>query len=102
MLASTVLSLESFQDTDFSIFASYFAFRGALKRYGRVKKIGLPQRYRLFFRAFDTKELKAIVILWLGFPRKEKAKNDCYQVFIKMVEGGSFPDSLDELMGNGE
>lgn len=71
-------------------FASYFALTGALKRYGRVKKMGLPQRYRLFFRAFDTPELKAIVILWLGFPRKEGAKNDCYQMFTKMVEGGKF------------
>jgi toxin YhaV len=38
-------------------FASHFALTGALKRYGRVKKMGLPQRYRLFFRAFDTPEL---------------------------------------------
>ncbi len=87
-------------------FASYFALTGALKRYGRVKKMGLPQRYRLFFRAFDTPELKAIVILWLGFPRKEGAKNDCYQIFTKMVERGTFPDCLDELIakseGNGE
>jgi toxin YhaV len=78
-------------------FASYFALTGVLKRYGRVKKMGLPQRYRLFFRAFDTSELKAIVILWLGFPRKEGAKDDCYEVFSKMVAGGTFPDSLNEL-----
>ncbi len=79
-------------------FASHFALTGALKRYGRVKKMGLPERYRLFFRAFDTPELKSIVILWLGFPRKEGAKNDCYQVFTKMVARGTFPDSLDELI----
>lgn len=79
-------------------FASHFALTGALKRYGRVKKMGLPQRYRLFFRAFDTENLKAIVILWLGFPRKEGAKDDCYQVFTKMIERGRFPDSLDELL----
>jgi len=79
-------------------FASHFALTGALKRYGRVKKMGLPQRYRLFFRAFDTPELKSIVILWLGFPRKEGAKDDCYQVFTKMVARGTFPDSLDELI----
>jgi toxin YhaV len=68
----------------------------------RVKKMGLPQRYRLFFRAFDTPELKAIVILWLGFPRKEKAKNDCYEVFTKMVAVRTFPDSLDELIAEAE
>jgi toxin YhaV len=79
-------------------FASHFALTGALKRYGRVKKMGLPPRYRLFFRAFDTSELKAIVILWLGFPRKEGAKDDCYQVLTKMVARGTFPDSLDELI----
>ncbi len=82
--------------------ASHFALTGALKRYGRVKKMGLPERYRLFFRAFDTPELKAIVILWLGFPRKEGAKNDCYQAFTKMVERGTFPDSLDELIAEPE
>ncbi len=83
-------------------FASHFALTGALKRYGRVKKMGLPQRYRLFFRAFDSPELKAIIILWLGFPRKEGAKNDCYQVFTKMVARGTFPDSLDELIAETE
>ena len=83
-------------------FASHFALTGALKRYGRVKKMGLPERYRLFFRAFDTEDLKAIVILWLGFPRKEGAKDDCYQVFTKMIERGTFPDSLDELLAENE
>ena len=42
------------------------------------------------------------MILWLGFPRKEGAKNDCYQVFTKMVERGTFPDSLDELIAQPE
>lgn len=79
-------------------FASHFALTGALKRYGRMKKMGLPERYRLFFKAFDTEQLKVIVILWLGFPRKEGAKNECYQVFTKMIERGTFPDSLDELL----
>ncbi len=82
--------------------ARHFALTGALKRYGRVKKMGLPQRYRLFFRAFDTPELKAIVVLWLGFPRKEGAKDDCYEVFTKMVARGTFPDSLDELIAEPE
>ncbi|MUG97792.1 type II toxin-antitoxin system YhaV family toxin [Scytonema sp. UIC 10036] len=82
--------------------ASHFALTGALKRYGRVKKMGLPERYRLFFRAFDTPELKAIVILWLGFPRKDGAKDDCYEVFTKMVARGIFPDSLDELIAHCE
>ena len=78
--------------------ASHFALTRALKRYGRVKKMGLPERYRLFFRAFDTPQLKAVVVLWLGFPRKEGAKDDCYEVFTKMVTRGTFPNSLDELL----
>ncbi|MBN3925186.1 MAG: type II toxin-antitoxin system YhaV family toxin [Nostoc sp. NMS4] len=42
--------------------------------------------------------MKVIAILWLGFPRKEGAKDDCYEVFTKMVARGTFPDSLDELI----
>lgn len=78
--------------------ASHFALSGPLKKYGRVKKMGLPDRYRLFFRALQTPERKAIFILWLGYPRKAGDKNDCYKVFRKMVERGDFPESLDELM----
>ncbi|MEA5552373.1 type II toxin-antitoxin system YhaV family toxin [Anabaena cylindrica UHCC 0172] len=47
-----------------------------LQKYGRLKKMGLPERYRLFFRVF--KEQKIIIILWLGFSRKEGDKKDCY------------------------
>lgn len=79
-------------------YASYFALTGALKSYGRVKKMGLPKRYRLFFRAVQTPDHKAVFILWLGYPRKEGDKNDCYKAFSKMVEKGEFPDSLDELI----
>jgi toxin YhaV len=81
-------------------FASYFALQGALKQYKRLKKMGLPNRYRLFFRVFDTPERKAVVVLWLGFPRKEGAKDDCYTVFTKMVMRGEFPDTIDALLGN--
>lgn len=79
-------------------FASHFALTGVLKKYGRVKKMGLPDRYRLFFRALQTQEHKAIFILWLGYPRKEGDKNDCYKVFTKMVNQGNFPDSIDALI----
>lgn len=79
-------------------FASHFALTGSLKKYGRVKKMGLPARYRLFFRALKTPEGGAIFILWLGYPRKVGDKNDCYKAFRKMVEQGDFPDSLDDLL----
>ncbi|NDJ22001.1 hypothetical protein GS682_10200 [Nostoc sp. B(2019)] len=38
--------------------------------------------------------------LWLGFPRKEGDKKDCYQVFTKKVENGEFPQSIDELLSH--
>jgi toxin YhaV len=76
-------------------FASHFILQKPLQKYGRLKKMGLPERYRLFFRAF--KQQKIIIILWLGFPRKEGDKKDCYQVFTKKVSKGEFPESIDEL-----
>lgn len=76
-------------------FASYFVLQKPLQKYGRLKKMGLPERYRLFFRAFG--EQKIIIILWLGYPQKEGDKKDCYQVFTKKVENGEFPDSINDL-----
>ncbi len=77
-------------------FASHFSLRKPLQQYGRLKKMGLPQRYRLFFRAFA--ERKIIIVLWLGFPRKEGDRRDCYQVFSKMVTNGKLPDSYESLV----
>jgi toxin YhaV len=53
---------------------------------------------RLFFKVFDTAEMKAIVILWLGYPRKEGDRNYCYTVFTKMVDRGEFPEHVTELI----
>ena len=83
-------------------FAAHFALTSALKRYSRMKKMGLPGRYRLFFRVFDTVEMKAIVILWLGYPRKEGDKNDCYKVFTKMVNRGDFPEDMSKLISGSD
>jgi toxin YhaV len=55
--------------------------------------MGLPQRYRLFFRAFA--ERKVVTILLLGFPRTEGDRRDCYQVFSRMVANGKLPDSYE-------
>lgn len=84
--------------------ASYFALRKPLDKYSRLKKMGLPNRYRLFFKVFTQQ--KVIIILWLGFPRKEGDKKDCpkgyrfayYRVFAKMVQKGQFPLSLKDLI----
>ena len=77
-------------------FASHFVLKKPLQKYGRLKKMGLPNRYRLFFRAFKDK--KIIIILWLGFPRKEGDQKDCYQVFSKKISQGQFPDSFKSLL----
>jgi toxin YhaV len=77
-------------------FASHFALRKPLQKYGRLKKMGLPQRYRLFFRAFADQ--KVIIILWLGFPRKEGDRQDCYQVFARMLANGMLPESYESLL----
>ena len=76
--------------------ASYFALRKPLDKYSRLKKMGLPNRYRLFFKVFPQQ--KVIIVLWLGFPRKEGDKKDCYRVFAKMVKKGQFPLSLKDLI----
>jgi toxin YhaV len=77
-------------------FARHFSLRKPLHQYGRLKKMGLPQRYRLFFRAFADR--KVIILLWLGFPRKAGDRRDCYQVFSRMVANGKLPDSYESLV----
>lgn len=77
-------------------FASHFALKKPLQKYARLKKMGLPERYRLFFRAF--KKQKVIIILWLGFPRKEGDKKDCYQVFYKKLYSGELPEDINTLI----
>jgi toxin YhaV len=76
--------------------ASYFALRKPLDTYSRLKKMGLPNRYRLFFKVFPQQ--KTIIILWLGFPRKEGDKKDCYRVFAKMIKKGQFPLDLKDII----
>jgi toxin YhaV len=79
-------------------FASYFALKRPLQKYSRQKKMGLPAPYRLFFRVF--KEANTIIIFWLGFPRKEGDKKDCYYVFSKLVSKGEFPEDMETLSTN--
>ena len=79
-------------------FAPHFALKGSLRHYGRLKGMGLSDRHRLFFRAFESGDRKVLIILWLGFPRKQGDKNDCYEVFSRMVSNGDFPDTLEKLL----
>lgn len=82
--------------------ARRFALKDDLRGYSRLKGMGLSSRYRLFFRAFEQGEQREIVILWLGFPRKEGDKNDCYAVFAKMVASSTFPESMEALIAECE
>ncbi|WP_126390181.1 type II toxin-antitoxin system YhaV family toxin [Pseudanabaena sp. ABRG5-3] len=76
-------------------FAPQFALKGALRHYGRLKGMGLSDRYRLFFRAFESGGRKVLIVLWLGFPRKE---GDKYEFFSRMVHNGDFPENLEQML----
>jgi toxin YhaV len=78
-------------------YASLFALTGPLRRYGRLKGLGLPDRYRLFFRPFEAGDRRLLLILWLGFPRKAGDRNDCYAAFSRMVQRGEFPEDWPSL-----
>jgi toxin YhaV len=73
-------------------YASRCALSGPLRRYGRLKGLGLPDRYRLFFRPFEAGGQRLLLILWMGFPRKDGDHNDCYAAFSRMVRRGDFPE----------
>jgi toxin YhaV len=79
--------------------AAFFRLRKDLKKYRRLKKMGLPERYRLFFKAGNIDNKKVIVVLWLGYPRREgDKKNDCYEKFKRKLASGIFPEDLAELV----
>ena len=65
----------------------------------RVKRHGLPDRMRLFFK-FSTTH-KVIVFSWLNDAdtlRKDGASSDPYAIFRRMLEAGNPPDDFDDLM----
>ena len=69
----------------------YTAFR-------RVKK-GMPDRYRLFFRF--ASETASIIYIWLNNEntlRKEGSKTDVYVVFKKLLERGTVPIDISEML----
>lgn len=78
-------------------YASRIAPSGPLRRYGRLKGAGLPDRYRLFVRPLEADGQRLLLILWLGFPRKEGDRNDCYAAFSRMVRRGDFPEDWESL-----
>ena len=65
----------------------------------RVKRHGLPDRMRLFFKFSSARKL--IVFVWLNDAdtlRKEGASSDPYAVFRRMLETGNPPDDLVDLL----
>lgn len=65
----------------------------------RVKRHGLPDRMRLFFKFSSTH--KVIVFAWLNDAdtlRKDGASSDPYTVFRRMLEAGNPPDDFTELL----
>ena len=77
--------------------ASRFDVTGPLRRYGRLMGLGLPDRYRLFFRPFEAEGRRLLLILWLGFPRKNGDCKDCYDVFSHLVQRGELPEDWQSL-----
>jgi toxin YhaV len=73
-----------------------FTLKDDLEGFCRLKRKGLDKRYRLFFKAFAQE--KTIFIMWLGYPRKEGDKKDCYRVFKNMVDSGKLPTSLEAFL----
>ena len=69
--------------------AAEFRLRGDLGNFRRLKKRGLPERYRLF-HTFSSKA-KAIILLYLNDAstlRTEGSGNDPYAVFSSLVASG--------------
>jgi toxin YhaV len=79
-------------------YASRFALRDALSQYKRAKGMGLSSRYRLFFRVMEANGNKAIFYIWLGYPRKEGDRKDCYEQFRKFILRADFPTSFQDLL----
>lgn len=70
------------------------------KAFLRVKRQGLPDRYRLFFR-FHSAAPRSIIYIWMNSERTQRkagSKTDVYTVFSKMLNKGDVPVSYKELL----
>ncbi|WP_434673759.1 type II toxin-antitoxin system YhaV family toxin [Pseudomonas sp. R1-15] len=70
------------------------------KHWFRVKKQGIPPRYRLFFQ-FRSEAPMTIIYAWLNDERalrKDGDKNDVYAVFTAMLLNGKMPNSYTDLI----
>lgn len=67
--------------------------------YGHWRRAKMYQRYRLFFR-FSSAH-RSIVFIWINNEyslRTYGATTDAYATFQKMIERGTPPDDLDQLL----
>lgn len=74
--------------------------KSSSKVFLRVKKQGLPNRYRLFFR-FHSIAPRSIIYIWMNSEsaqRKQGSKTDVYSVFAKMLNKGDVLISYEELL----
>ena len=46
---------------------------------------------------FEAEGRRLLLILWLGFPRKDGDHNDCYAVFSRLVQRGELPEDWESL-----
>lgn len=70
----------------------------------RVKKQGLPNRYRLFF-LFRSTAPKSIIYAWLNDEtciRRDGDRKDVYEVFRKLLEKGHVPSDFQKLLAASE
>ncbi len=70
----------------------------------RRVKIGMPDRYRLFFR-FASSPVKVIVYVWFNDEdtlRKAGSKIDVYEAFKRMLARGVVPARIDELLSGSD
>lgn len=72
LFAAITISIETKIPAD--PFASHFALTGPLKRYGRMKKMGLSDRYRLFSASLIPLNEKRSSFSGSAFPAKKAQK----------------------------
>lgn len=97
LLASAMMAVK--EKIVINPFDAQYSLQGELKGFGRVKGSGLSNnRCRLFFKAFQEEGRNVIVVIWLGYPRKQGDPKDCYTVFKKMVNQGMFHNTMEELL----
>lgn len=73
---------------------------GKQNRHWRRVKKGMPNRYRMFFQFNKVPEAN-IVIAWINDRntlRKAGSQTDVYEVFKKMLNNGTIPGSMEELI----